>query len=308
LYFFLLLSRYRAEDNPTKIDHGELQSKTQTTRQLMATALDKRGLIKRYGPPAWTDNVDDGVCRMHDVGLMMHPRYSSLFYVTSMVRLYSHASASEATIDRRANQVKNKILHLFKELVIICLRAAIEENDDASNEGGGGAAAASAESHSNTVGSKRKAAQTTIEQSSGKRGRQEAAEMDDVFGKTDEPEHQEEENDLSTKAQKVMDNYLKDVNNNNIGERYTIKETILYWKNVGESLFPVVAQVALSVLAFPGGSGNLERDFCKSGNLITPMRASMDYRYECKGGGHIGVETILLLTTIPYLPHAGMLK
>lgn len=71
---------------------------------------------------------------------------------------------------------------------------------------------------------------------------------------------------------------MRSVNDKDVGSKYTIKESIKYWADVGERRFPEIAEVALSVLAFPGGSGNLERDFCKSGNLISHKRALMDYR------------------------------
>ena len=124
------------------IAHGGLQSKTQTTRDLMAKARDRRGLLKRYGPPAWTDAVDDDISRMHDVGLMMHPRYSNLMYIKTMVKVYSHRTASPALIDRRVKQVKNKILHLFQELVMAVLRGNSEDDDDGQDEGGAAASAA----------------------------------------------------------------------------------------------------------------------------------------------------------------------
>ena len=265
-----------------------LQPTTRKTRVLMAEALDKRCLLKRYGPPAWTNYVDDGVCRMHDVGLMMQPHYADLHYVDAIVNLYSSPRASEATKNDRSTLVKSKIKHQFYKLLVDVLKNGDADGDASAGGGttGGGAAgaagdgAAAARSQAPpSAGAKRKSTQATIRESKGKKGMEEAEQLGKLFKKQAAPQQSRAvESNVEVKARELMNDYLQKVDEGNVGVRYTIRNSITYWKEIGQNLFPQVAEVAKSVLAFPGGSGNLERDFCKSGKLITPQRASMDYR------------------------------
>lgn len=254
----------------------------------MAEALDKRGLLKRYGSPAWSNYIDDGVCRMHDVGLMMHPHYADLHYIDTIVDLYSSPRASEATKKERSTLVKSKIKHQFYKLLVDVLKNGDLDGDATAGGGstGGGAAGAAADGAAAdglqappTVGGKRKSTQATITEAKGKKGMEEARRLGNLFKK---PAAQQQsmavESNVEVRARELMEDYIQKVDEGKVGVRYTIRNTITYWKEIGAVLFPQVAEVAKSVLAFPGGSGNLERDFCKSGNLITPQRASMDHR------------------------------
>ncbi len=258
------------------IEHQHLHTTTQKSRSAIGKALDKRILLKRYGPPAWNDLDDDGVCRYHDIGLVMHPLWAGLHYILPLVKLYSGNNALDVTIKRRVDQVKRKIYGQLKKMVVQVLK----ENDvDGAPPPGteGGAATERA-----TAGMKRGAGQATLNQAKGKKGRQQAATLLSIFAGADvqeaAPEEPQGDADLLKRAEEEVEAYLNSVNNNKVGDQYEIKQTIQYWAEVGQRLFPIIAEVARSVLALPGGSGNLERDFCKSGNLITPQRASLDYR------------------------------
>lgn len=248
----------------------------------MAEALDKRGLLKRYGSPAWSNYIDDGVCRMHDVGLMMHPHYADLHYIDTIVDLYSSHRASEATKKERSTLVKSKIKHQFYKLLLDVLKNGDLDGDATAGGGttGGQAAGAAADGLQAppTIGGKRKSTQATITEAKGKKGMEEARRLGNLFKKQAAQQQSTVESNVEVRARELMEDYIKKVDEGKVGVRYTIRNTITYWKEIGAVLFPQVAEVAKSVLAFPGGSGNLERDFCKSGNLITPQRASMDYR------------------------------
>lgn len=283
-YLYFSPTQHRQDEGTTNLNHEMLQESTRKTRILMAEALDKRGLLKRYGPPAWSNYIDDGVCRMHDVALMMHPRYADLHYIHAIVDVYSSPLASKATKEERVRRVQSKIQHQFYKLLVdVVKNESLDGNGTAGggNTGGGGAAGAVADAlqSPSTVGGKRKSSQSTMAEAKGRKGMEEARRLANLFQK---PAAQEQstavETNVEARARELMDDYIQKVDERQVGVGYTIKQTITYWKEIGAVLFPQVAEVAKSVLAFPGGSGNLERDFCKSGNLITPQRASMDYR------------------------------
>lgn len=118
----------------------------------------------------------------------------------------------------------------------------------------------------------------TLGHAYGRKGEQEAEKLSKFLDEPDVRPRQAVDDDFHVRAATLVDTYVDKVNDGDIGLLYTIKQSIKYWEDLGEKLFPEIAQVAMSVLAFPGGSGNLERDFCKSGNLITKQRGSMDYR------------------------------
>ena len=280
---FLYISDYRPDSEPTETGHQELNSITQNTRHLMAMALDKRGLAVRYGRPAWSDG-EDAVDRMHDVGLMMHPLYTDLHYVDTLVQLYSSSSASEPTIRSRADQVKRKIKSTLKKLVIEVLKEQDRCAAAKAAAGGGVSSSSSAGTSSDSppaaAGDKRKADQQTVGKAFGKKGQQEAHKLAKIFQRpmVHSRHERERQDDVCVRAEQVVTHYIDNANSNDIGLDYTIKQTVSYWRDVGHKLFPEIAEVAMSILAFPGGSGNLERDFCKSGNLIIKQRGSMDYR------------------------------
>lgn len=224
------ISIYRCDTDPTVIAHDNLHPTTKKTRGLMGEALDKRGLVKRYGPPAWSYDVNDGVCRMHDVGLMMHPNYADLHYVDTMVDLYSSPLASSVTKQIRSRQVKSKIKHQFQKLLVEVLEnegVAAAADDDATGGGAAVGGASNGSQASPSVGNKRKATQMTVAAAQGKRGKEEAKRLGGIFKKPATGEQPEAvESKVEMRAKELMEAYISKVDEGGAGVRFTTKQTI----------------------------------------------------------------------------------
>lgn len=59
-----------------------------------------------------------------------------------------------------------------------------------------------------------------------------------------------------------------------IMEIIPIEKTLEYWKNHGMKYYPLLAEVAVSVMAVEAAAADIERDFCVSGMILTGQRST----------------------------------
>eukprot|EP00899_Mesostigma_viride_P029185 jgi/Mesvir1/9451/Mv25710-RA.1 len=284
---------------PEKRAHGSLQLVTQTTRALLADALDNRFFADRYFPSKRTRR--DGELKhfpLFDMVSVLHPPFKDLGYVEKLVALDPVCTGAAEEVQAGATAFRDTIWARVEDLTRQVVEASCKN-------------AARARSTSGQPESASKRLRTMLGQAEVESVRNtpppnwESLVAVGMIGSTELEEGvaSAQKSPREIAAEEVSRYRSYKVPPEDILRLLDASNVLRWWRDKGQTMYPHLAVVARSCLGVVPGSGVLEKDFSQASNLLNRRRSTMDPSFvEMVNFLHAGEDDIP--TDVPEIPVA----